>query len=225
MPPQGLSIVAISDTHGLHASMEHAVPDGDLLIHAGDFCGRGSAQEVREFAAWMGALPHRHKLVTPGNHDRPLEGDGATFREVFAAHGIGLLLNETVEIEGFRFFGSPYTPTFMNWHFMRDRGPAIRAEWASIPDKADVVITHGPAYGHGDLTGPWQGNPPRHAGCFELLDRLRAIRPKLHVFGHIHEGYGVTVSDEIPGTTFLNASVCTLSYRPANPPQRFLLRG
>jgi hypothetical protein len=136
MPTRSLSIVAISDTHGMHAAMEHVVPDGDLLIHAGDFCGRGSAQEVRDFAAWMGTMPHRHKLVTPGNHDRPVENDTATFREVFADQGIRLLINETVEIEGFRFFGSPYTPTFLNWHFMRDRGPAIRREWETIPDDA-----------------------------------------------------------------------------------------
>jgi Icc-related predicted phosphoesterase len=220
MPTRSLSIVAISDTHGMHAAMEQAVPDGDVLIHAGDFCGRGRAGEVRDFAAWIGALPHRHKIVTPGNHDSPVENDAATFREVFAAQGIRLLINETVEIEGFRFFGSPYTPTFLNWHFMRDRGPAIRAEWETIPDDADVVVTHGPAYGHGDLAPPWRGEPPRHVGCLELLNRLRSVRPRLHVFGHIHDGYGVTISDEIPGTTFVNASVCTEAYRPSNRPHR-----
>jgi len=223
MPTRSLSIVAISDTHGMHASMEHAVPDGDLLIHAGDFCGRGRAAEVRDFAAWMGAMPHRHKLVTPGNHDRPVENDPSTFRKVFAEQGIRLLINESVWIEEFRFFGSPYTPTFFDWHFMRDRGPAIRAEWEKIPDDADVVITHGPAYGHGDLAPPWKGEPPRHVGCLELLNRLRAVRPRLHVFGHIHDGYGITISDEIPGTTFVNASVCTEAYLPSNRPHRFLL--
>ena len=223
MPIEDLTIVALSDTHGMHAAMDHAVPEGDVLIHAGDFCGRGLMQEVHDFAAWMGALPHPHKLVTAGNHDRPVEEHEQVLRDVFANHGIRLLIGETVEVEGFRFFGSPYTPTFMNWHFMRDRGAEIRAEWDAIPDDADVVITHGPAYGHGDLTPPWKGEPPRHAGCFELLDRLRTIRPKLHVFGHIHEGYGVTISDEIPGTTFLNASVCTESYRPANAPHQIRL--
>lgn len=223
MPTRSLSIVAISDTHGMHARMEHTIPEGDVLIHAGDFCGRGRAEEVRDFAAWMGSLPHRQKIVTPGNHDSPVENDPATFREIFAACGIRLLINETVEIEGFRFFGSPYTPTFLNWYFMRDRGPAIRREWETIPDDADVVVTHGPAYGHGDLAPPWRGEPPRNVGCLELLNRLRSVRPRLHVFGHIHDGYSVTISDEIPGTTFVNASVCTEAYRPANPPQHFLL--
>jgi Icc-related predicted phosphoesterase len=117
------------------------------------------------------------------------------------------------------------TPTFLHWHFMRDRGEQIRADWEKIPNGADVVITHGPAYGHGDLAPPWRGESPRHVGCFELLSRLRAIRPRLHVFGHIHDGYGVTISDEIAGTTFINASVCTEAYHPVNRPHRFVLRG
>lgn len=223
MPSQSLTLVLISDTHGMHDRMDHPVPDGDVLIHAGDFCGVGQAWEIRDFAAWMGKFPHRHKLVTPGNHDRPVEHDEATFREIFATCGIRLLINESVEIDGFRFFGSPYTPTFLNWHFMRDRGPAIRAEWDKIPEDSDVVITHGPAYGYGDLAPPWKGEPSRHVGCLELLERLRDIRPSIHIFGHIHDGYGVTISDEIPGITFLNASICTENYRPTNRPHLFEL--
>ena len=220
MPAESLNIVAMSDTHGMHTEMECDIPDGDVLIHAGDFCGRGLMEEVHGFAAWMGSQPHRYKLVTAGNHDRPIEEHEQASREIFANYGIELLIGDTVEIEGFRFFGSPYTPTFFNWHFMRDRGPAIRAEWDAIPDNTDVVITHGPAYGHGDLVPPWQGSPPRHAGCFDLLARLRTVQPKLHIFGHIHNGYGITSSDEIPGTTFLNASVCTESYQPVNAPHQ-----
>jgi len=226
MTADTLSVVALSDTHGMHEKMRRPVPDGDVLVHAGDFCGHGSIDEVVAFARWMGAFPHRHKLAVPGNHDRPVEESPHDCRALFAGEGIRLLLGETVEIEGFRFFGSPYTPTFLNWHFMRDRGEAIRAEWEAIPNRADVVITHGPAYGHGDLCPPWRGEPPRHVGCFELLARLRVVRPAFHVFGHIHEGYGVTISDEIPGTTFLNASICTEAYRPENAPHGFtLLRG
>lgn len=223
MPTRRLTFALLSDTHGLHARMDHPVPEADVLIHAGDFCGRGRDSEVRDFASWMGAMPHRHKLVVPGNHDRPVEDDEPRCRQVFADHGIRLLINKSVEIEGFRFFGSPYTPTFFDWHFMRDRGPAIRAEWEKIPEDADVVITHGPPYGHGDLAPPWKGEPPRHVGCFELLNRLRSVRPRLNVFGHIHDGHGITISDEIPGTTFVNASVCTEAYRPLNRPWRFEL--
>jgi Icc-related predicted phosphoesterase len=220
MAAKFLTIVALSDTHGLHRQMTHPVPDGDILVHAGDFCGHGRMQEVNDFAEWLGAMPHRHKLVTPGNHDRPVEAQESACRRLFEAHGIQLLIGDTAEVEGLRIFGSPYTPTFRNWHFMRDRGAAIRAEWRAIPDDADLVITHGPAYGNGDLAPSWMGQPPSHVGCFELLARLRDVKPRLHIFGHIHGGYGATISDEIPGTRFFNASVCTEAYRPTNAPHR-----
>jgi Icc-related predicted phosphoesterase len=205
--------------------MKHPVPDGDVLIHCGDFCGHGRLSEVVDFAKWLGAFPHRHKLVTPGNHDRPVEEDPERCREIFAAEGITLLLSEPVTVEGIRYFGSPCTPMFFNWHFMLERGEEIRAEWEKIPEDTDVVITHGPPYGHGDLTSPYQGNPHRNAGCLELLNRLRLVRPKLHLCGHIHEGYGITVSDEIRGTTFINASICTAQYRPDNAPFRVEVMG
>lgn len=220
MSDAGKTIVALSDTHGLHARMAHAVPDGDILVHAGDFCGRGLIEEVLVFADWLAKFPHPGKLVTAGNHDRPVEEFETECRAIFEERGIRLLLGESAVIDGIRFFVSPCTPTFLNWHFMRDRGPDIRAEWEKIPEDTDVLITHGPPYGHGDLCPPWKGAPPVHAGCFDLLARLREVRPRFHVFGHIHGGHGVTASGEVPETVFLNASVCTESYSPVNPPHR-----
>ncbi len=218
MPKPTQTLVALSDTHGRHPTMYHEIPDGDVLIHAGDFCGRGLMEEVHEFAAWMGQFPHPDKLLVPGNHDRPVEEAPEECRAIFAEREIQLLIGDSAEIGGLRYFGSPFTPTFYDWHFMRDRGAEIRAEWEAIPPNADVVITHGPAYGHGDLAQPWRGSPPRRVGCFELLARLRTVRPKIHIFGHIHEGYGATISDEIPETRFFNASVCTVAYQPENAP-------
>jgi hypothetical protein len=93
MPTSRLTLALLSDTHGMHDRMEHPVPEVDVLIHAGDLCGRGRDSEVRDFATSMGAMPHRHKLVTPDNHDSPVEDDEAKFREVFGAHGIQLLIN------------------------------------------------------------------------------------------------------------------------------------
>lgn len=197
--------------------MIHPVPAGDILVHSGDLCSRGRLEEVRDFAAWMGSQPHPNKIIVPGNHDRSIEENTSACRRIFEQHGIHLLINEATEIDGFRFFGSPYTPTFFHWHFMKDRGNDLAAIWRNIPDSTDVLITHGPAYGHGDLTNPRQGNPPRNAGCFELLVRLRTLRPQYHIFGHIHEGYGITISDEVPGTTFVNAATCSADYKPVNP--------
>jgi Predicted phosphoesterases, related to the Icc protein len=57
-------------------------------------------------------------------------------------------------------------------------------KWNKIPDDTDILVTHTPPVGHGDLccTGV-------RAGCVELLTTVQQrIKPKYHVFGHIHEG-------------------------------------
>ncbi|KAL4864328.1 hypothetical protein BDV12DRAFT_176327 [Aspergillus spectabilis] len=67
-PPNARSIrvVCISDTHTLQWA---DIPDGDLLIHAGDLCNDGSAREIQATVDWLRKLPHPHKVVICGNHD------------------------------------------------------------------------------------------------------------------------------------------------------------
>jgi Icc-related predicted phosphoesterase len=96
----------------------------------------------------------------------------------------------------------------MDWAFNLPRGPRLAAEWAKIPDTTDVLITHGPPMGI--LDHVWG----EHVGCADLLARIAAVKPKVHAFGHIHEGSGVLVQD---GTTYVNASICDGEYRPVNP--------
>jgi len=217
-----VKVVAISDTHGCHDYLD-PLRQGDILIHAGDFTKRGTQEECEQMARWLGCQSHAHKLVTPGNHDAWVEREPVAAARLFDKFGVRLLLHETVVLEGFKFFGSPFTPAFNNWHFMQARGGKSERAWASIGLDTDVVITHGPPYGHGDLVDAYGGSPPRHAGCLALLERLRQVRPSYHLFGHIHEGYGVTVSDEIPGTTFANVSVVDSRYRLRNDPFYFQL--
>lgn len=221
-----MRVVAISDTHGLHRQI--TVPDADVLIHAGDFCRIGKVPEVKDFADWLGSLPHRFKLVTAGNHDKPIEKNSVRAREIFAEAGATLLLNDEIVIDGVKFWGSPITPTFFEWSFMKDRGSEIAAVWAQIPDDVDVLITHGPPYGQGDLAPPYRTAHPKVAGCLDLINRVREIHrsshgyhPRVHVYGHIHSGYGLTESDQFPGVTFINASICTEQYRPTNGPISF----
>jgi Icc-related predicted phosphoesterase len=218
-----LRVVAISDTHGHHDQV--TVPDGDVLVHCGDYCKYGQSSEVKKFARWLKALPHKHKLVTPGNHDKTTEVNEAKSRRIFENHGVQLLINEEVVIDGIKFWASPITPAFLNWHFMKGRGYPIAKVWEAIPFDVDVLITHGPAYGHGDLCPPYRTPYRKVAGCFDLLNRIREIYfgsageyPKVHVFGHIHDGYGATQSDQFGPITFINASVCTEQYQATNPP-------
>ena len=86
------------------------------------------------------------------------------------------------------------------------------SEEKDIPDKTNVLITHGPAYGHGDYVP----SNRIHAGCLSLLKRIVEVKPSLHIFGHIHEGYGRSRSDEARYTRFVNASTCNGDYRPVN---------
>jgi predicted phosphohydrolase len=201
-----MRLVLLSDTHNLHAAL--AVPEGDLLIHAGDLSMMGSLEDVEAFDAWLAGLPHPHKIVIAGNHDfcferAPGEAEARLTRAVY-------LRDSGLTLGGLRFWGSPWQPWFFDWAFNLQRGPEIRAKWDLIPADTDVLITHGPPAGHGDLTT--RGD---HAGCADLLDAIRRVRPRLHVFGHIHEGYGQTSEGE---TLCVNASNCDVDYQPVNPP-------
>jgi Icc-related predicted phosphoesterase len=201
-------IVCISDTHALHNKI--VVPDGDILVCAGDLTGRGELASIESFDKWIGTLPHVKKLVIAGNHDFAFERNPAAARSrlIHAEY----LEDSGIEIDGLKFYGSPHQPRFFDWAFNLDRGPAIKKKWDLIPAGTDVLITHGPPWGVLDRTSGGE-----RAGCEELLLAVQRVRPRLHVFGHIHEAYGRHY-DVLLGTTFVNASCCDLQYRPVQPP-------
>lgn len=201
-----LTLVVISDTHGLHDVLE--VPPGDVLIHAGDITRRGDLEDLRAFDRFLAGLDHPHKLVIAGNHDFCFERSPAAARAVLR-HAV-YLQDSGVEVAGLRFWGSPWQPWFFDWAFNLERGPEIRAKWDLIPGDTDVLITHGPPAGHGDMTARGE-----RAGCRDLLARIEEVKPRFHLFGHIHEDHGTT-TDGV--TTFVNASTCDLGYRPVQPP-------
>ena len=201
-----MRIVAIADSHGLHDRL--VVPDGDVLIHAGDVTRHGELEELPGLNAWFGALPHRHKLLIAGNHDWCFQQLPEGCRQLLTA--VTYLQDEAVTIEGVRFYGSPWTPLFFDWAFNLPRGRALRARWLQIPRTTDVLITHGPPQGIADRTA--QGE---HAGCADLREIVEQLAPSLHIFGHIHEGAGIVAGAR---TTFVNASVVDQRYAPVNPP-------
>lgn len=199
-----MRVVCLSDTHSRHDSV--VVPNGDVLVHAGDFTKLGEPQEICDFSQWLQSLPHRHKIVIAGNHDWLFENDPTKARELL--QGCTYLEDTGVTIDDVKFWGSPWQPWFYDWAFNLERGPALADKWALIPDNTDVLVTHGPPFGILDMTAR---NEP--AGCRDLTTALSRIRPRLHVFGHIHEGYGQLERD---GTTYVNACNCTLQYQPEN---------
>ncbi len=183
------------------------VPDGDLLIVAGDFTKRGRRDEIAAFDCWLGTQPHRHKVVVAGNHDFGLQDLPDRAALITRAT---YLEDAGTTVDGLRIWGSPWQPRFFDWAFNLDRGEPLRQVWARIPDGTDVLVTHGPPRHVLDLTD--HGEP---VGCDDLREAVLRIRPKLHVFGHIHEGYGQVVEE---GIRFVNACACNLRYQPVQPP-------
>lgn len=206
-------LVFISDTHGMHRELK--VPDGDILVHCGDLSGApiNSVFEISDFKNWFQGLDYKHKIFIAGNHDAPLDRyklKTESFSNSIQGD-VHYLMNAGIELEGIRFWGSPYTPTFFNWYFMADRGPEIAEIWKMIPEDTDVLITHGPPFGKLDFTT--YGN--EYVGCVDLIERVEIVSPKIHAFGHIHENYGMM---DYGDTTFINASSVNSRYKIVNEP-------
>ena len=183
-----IRIVCISDTHCLKAEK---IPDGDLLIHAGDLANLGSAEEIQAQINWLDSLPHDKKVVIAGNHDRhldprsretlPIEHRNATLNWkslYYLQHNtVTLKFNNGREL---KIYGAPQTPTSK-----RDdhafRYPEGSDAWSdTIPRDVDVLVTHTPPQYHLDL--------PAALGCESLLAEVWKVQPTLHIFGHIHAG-------------------------------------
>ena len=179
--------------------MLEPVPDGDLLIHAGDATVMGTIEEISQFAEWFLSLPHKHKIFVPGNHD------WLYFKNMELAKTLlPCLHDDFIKIEGLKIYGSAWQPEFCNWAFGLPRGQVLHHVWQRIPDDTDILITHTPPKNILDAT--YQGEA---VGCEELFKRVMKVKPKLHVFGHIHESYGQI---ELNGTIFVNASICDRAY-------------
>ena len=202
-----MRLVLMSDTHSKHRLFYP--PDGDILIHAGDIMNSGAdIRDIVDFNEWLRILPHKHKIVIAGNHDRLFEKSRKT-RDLIT--NATYLENSGTVINGVKFWGSPAQPEFCDWAFNYRRGEEIDKIWRMIPDDTDVLITHGPPAGIRDWTTPGRES----LGCRNLRDAVKRIKPKLHVFGHIHGGYG---EDHDGATHFVNASLMNEAYRPTNKP-------
>ncbi len=201
-----LRITCVSDLHGYLPK----VPGGDILLVAGDLTAQNMQWEYAAFLSWIKTTPYRCKVVVAGNHDGLIE------RGEFSLHcpeeNIYYLCDSGIIFEGLNIWGSPYTPTFLDWHFMRDRGAPIKKHWDLIPTNTDILVTHGPPHGILD-----QNSDGRHVGCEELRKVVEErVKPLIHCFGHIHEcAAGKLV---VGPTTYLNCSFVDVHYRPINPP-------
>lgn len=198
-----MKIICISDTHNKHHKL--TLPPCDILIHAGDFSGKGKKEEINAFLDWFASekVPGIFKIFIAGNHDFGMESEEKAFYENRAKElGLIYLNDSAITILGLKIWGSPITPWFHDWAFNRQRGEEIRKHWELIPSDTDILITHGPPFGILDKT--WRG---QNVGCEELkkmiFEENKFKNLKLHVFGHIHEDKGIK---ELAGIRFINAS-------------------
>lgn len=209
-----MRIVCVSDTHNCNEAI--AVPDGDLIIHAGDATVNGTEAEVDAFIDWFSNLPHERKIFVAGNHDWLFERDELASKKLLS-RGVIYLEDSITKVKGLKVYGSPWQPRFFDWAFNLNRGDELAEKWKLIPDDIDILITHGPPMGILDEVPRQWGI--ENTGCEELRRRVAEIaehgRLKLHVFGHIHCGYG---THEEFGMKFVNASTCDEDYRPTQLP-------
>ncbi|CAB3397617.1 unnamed protein product [Caenorhabditis bovis] len=205
-----LKVVCISDTHEQLGKVEE-IPDGDVLIHAGDFTNNGNRDELIKFNEQMANLPHKYKLVVAGNHElgfdenerkeqrNPQDVGVGTERGYELLTNVTYLQNKEIVIDGVKFYGSSYHP-LMGFPFYRTRATELAECWKLVPNDTDVLITHTPPLGYLDQFGD------ERWGCKDLLYVVERIKPRFHVFGHVHERHGTMTNNH---TTFINAAQCS----------------
>jgi len=209
-----MRITFISDTHTKHDMLN--LPGGDILIHSGDFMNSGyDRNNVMRFLDWFIDQPYKQKIFIAGNHDRFFDDYPEQTDIILDSIYGGLvtyLEDSGTKIGDVNIWGSPWQPAFRNWAFNLPRkGTELNEKWNLIPENTDILITHGPPYGYLDKLP----DIPENLGCELLRERVKEVKPKIHVFGHIHYGYGYTTNGD---THFINAAVLNEEYNYENQP-------
>jgi len=207
-------ITFISDTHTQHRKLNKDLPGGDILIHAGDIMGSGyNSSEVKDFCEWYSNIDnYKYKIFIAGNHDRLAENKPEIFNDIVNNfQNITYLQDNHITIDGIKIYGSPWQPEFYSWAFNLPRGKELKEKWKLIPDDTDILITHGPPLHMLDYVYQSMTN----VGCHDLLLRIYEVKPKINVFGHIHQGYGTKTFEDVE---YINASNLNESYMYRNKP-------
>eukprot|EP01083_Nonionella_stella_P038184 103923_1 len=230
------------------------LPTADILIHSGDFTKLGHWGDIKSYDGWvkqqLDNKKFKHCILIGGNHDitlhseyyiksgynrfhagNPQKEDLLKYKDKCTKRAMkhSLYLKDSmIDLFGVKFYGSPWVPWFHNWAFMLKRGDELKDKWKNIPKEVDVLITHGPPIYHGDLSLSDDAfNEELKTNCsgdVALMKRIVETKPQFHVFGHNHEGYGVTRNHGMR-THFINASTLNRDYKVANKPIMFYVQG
>lgn len=184
-----MKILAISDMHGYLPE----IPECDLLIIAGDICpdmsniGHSALNKqwfwmTAEFTDWYESLKAKKIVATWGNHD--FVGEEHPDPRV--------TVDELVEYEGLKIWLTPWVTNLPRWAFNKDESGLV-AIYEQIPEGIDILVTHAPPYGYGDIVPGWG-----HVGGVELGRTVERVKPKAVICGHIHPAYGKYDMNSIP---------------------------
>lgn len=212
-------ITLLSDTHTKHKQVTQHLPGGDLLIHAGDISSMGYRHEIVQFCEWFNSLDkYSNKVFIAGNHDWGFQNNPLETAITLKNYPTINYLEDDMYVLGddyqtaVKVWGSPWQPEFCNWAFnLPKRGEELQIRWDMIPANTDILVTHGPAYGYCDMViGQYE-----NLGCELLVNRIKKIKPKIHVCGHIHSGYGYKFDGD---THFFNVAVLDERYNYTQKP-------
>jgi len=211
----------LSDTHGRHLEITELygeLPYVDIIVHSGDCTRYGEFEETDLFMNWFSKQNAKHKVLVAGNHDFVLQQTDRRNWLLANNYGVTYLEDSLINIDGLGIYGSPWSPVFGMWAFMKHRNAELDEVWQKVPTdgSVDLLVTHTPRYGRFDVSV--RGN--YNVGCEMLANRINDIHPKVHVFGHIHECGGMIKEEtEVPleGMISLNASLLNIRYVLANP--------
>ena len=213
-------ITLISDTHNKHKLITEDLPGGELLLHAGDSTSMGYEHELKNFFTWMNSLSnYEHKVFIAGNHDWGFQDNPDFVKQTLEDYPHIDYLEDDMYVLGddyqssIKIWGSPWQPEFYNWAFNLPRnGEELKSKWDMIPMNTDILITHGPAWGYVDTV---EGRRGEHLGCELLAERIKVVKPKIHLCGHIHTGNGYMFDGD---THYINAAVLNERYNYAHKP-------
>jgi len=207
-----MKILCLSDTHTMHHKIQLPdLSDIDVIVHTGDFSNSDEAS-TDVFLCWFADLPVPCKVLVAGNHDKYVMHYNDRFKIKCAVLGIEYLQDSGCEINGIKFWGTPWVNQFYNWAFMMYEKDLSKV-YKLIPKNTEILLSHGPAKGILDFVDRVGGG---NVGAMTLKERLAKL-PKLkyHIFGHIHEGYGIL---DTGSYIAVNASSVTELYKPVNQP-------
>lgn len=220
-----MDIFCVGCCHGYFPKLE----GGDLLIVTGDLTAKHTEKEHFKFNNWLEKQDYKKIILIAGNHDTWIEKNECAGFSDYDGQKIEYLCDSGTKFEGLKIWGSPHSPLFNGVNpkctaFMENDKDLFKY-WELIPQDTDILITHCPPYGI--LDGILQEGTLFHAGSQSLFNYLKyVIRPRYHIFSHIHEGYGQdeyfpTYNDEMMQS--INCSHVNEKYKPVNKPIRLIL--